>query len=418
MKNLIVLFTFFYCSVGFTQDLALASETDINENFIYYRPHNVFENPNLLVSDFSSRDIPIEYYSEKEIELQKELNTKEEGIITFSKGDDKIFTRRIDQEAITPYSWKWVYLQVNEDDGSYTNIHLRRPNWWFVENNATDVGDNVHINIPQIGLNKTVSIVKIYPNQLDTRFWNLNKKEYLVTRPITGKVEHYVNNVVNLHFKENNKPLTVTTNHLLWSYDKDDWVKVENLKIGERLTTKDGLVTVKDRIKKEGWYTVYDIEVYRDHNFLVGSLNILAHNGCEWNPSGKINGRKIRNSDKAGQVVKTKGGDVKFDSSGFPDFSPYSKFVVKIEDMKGNLGSDVTKALNRLGLKRADMQDVMKKYVWHHHQDGKTMMLVRKDVHNTIDGGVGHTGGSAVTKHNNTSSNKKLSYPSPKEKLN
>jgi len=273
--------------VGTSQELASLSEEMIlttskdKSGFIYYSPHNVFEQPSFLLSSYDSRSIPIDYYTLKEIELQKSLNAKEESIITFSGGNDRFFPRRIDREDITPYTWKWVHLQVQEEDGSYTNINLRRPNWWFTENEVTAVGEQVHISIPQIGLDKEVFVVKIYPNQLDTRLWEDEEVAGRVNRPITGKVEHYVNNVVDLYFEGSAKPLSVTINHLLWSYDRDDWVKVETLTEGEKITTKEGVVTVKEKIKKEGWYVVYDLEVYRDHNFLVGTQNVLAHNGCD-----------------------------------------------------------------------------------------------------------------------------------------
>ncbi|GGD08049.1 Hint domain-containing protein [Hyunsoonleella pacifica] len=285
MKKLILLlFGALYINNCFSQELALLSnakpELSSFNSFIYYRPQNVFENPYLFSSTFTSKPISADYYSKEDIELQKELNKKEEGIITFSDGEAEFYMREIDREDITPYTWKWVHLQVKEEDGSYTNVHLRRPNWWFLEHNATKIGDKVHINIPQIGLDKEVTILKIYPNQLDTRFWDLNQNGNTVVRPLIGKVEHYVNNVVNLHLEDGNKPISVTKNHLLWSQDRDDWVKVSDLKIGEKLTTKQETVTVKDIIAKEGWYVVYDIEVYRDHNFLVSTQNILAHNGC------------------------------------------------------------------------------------------------------------------------------------------
>ena len=43
-------------------------------------------------------------------------------------------------------------------------------------------------------------------------------------------------------------------------------------------------------------------------------------------------------------------------------------------------------------------------------------MLVPKSVHNTAKGGVAHTGGRAVKKHNDSNPNDQLNYESPKEK--
>jgi len=80
---------------------------------------------------------------------------------------------------------------------------------------------------------------------------------------------------------------------------------------------------------------------------------------------------------------------VKFDADGYPDFSPYAKEAVEI-DMEGNYTTDYDKAEEAAGLDRTT-----KGYTWHHHQDGKTMLLVPTDLHRNV----GHTGGVSVIKN-------------------
>ncbi|OEE51392.1 hypothetical protein A1OS_22750, partial [Enterovibrio norvegicus] len=129
------------------------------------------------------------------------------------------------------------------------------------------------------------------------------------------------------------------------------------------------------------------------------------------NPSKKIGGHKIINSDLAGTTVKTKGGDVRFDSDGFPDFTPYSQKTVRVEGLTGDMANDVPLAMERAGITTYDKT----KYVWHHHQDAKSMMLVPKNVHSVRNGGVAHTGGRAVINHNLANPNNILNYASPEE---
>lgn len=129
------------------------------------------------------------------------------------------------------------------------------------------------------------------------------------------------------------------------------------------------------------------------------------------NPDKVINGRKIINSDLAGTIVKTKGGDVAFDTDGFPDFTPYSQKTVSVEGLTGDMLNDVPLAMEKAGIEVYDKT----KYVWHHHQDAKTMMLIPKSVHSVRNGGVAHTGGRAVIKHNKDNPNNVLNYKSPKE---
>ncbi|MBK9257968.1 MAG: HNH endonuclease [Saprospiraceae bacterium] len=56
-------------------------------------------------------------------------------------------------------------------------------------------------------------------------------------------------------------------------------------------------------------------------------------------------------------------------------------------------------------------------YIWHHHEDGKTLMLVPKNLNNPGLGGLSHTGGKAVIEHNldavKNDIKKMILFPSP-----
>lgn len=80
---------------------------------------------------------------------------------------------------------------------------------------------------------------------------------------------------------------------------------------------------------------------------------------------------------------------VRFDADGYPDFSPYAIEEVEI-DMKGNYTTDYDDANKAAGLAQKP-----EGYTWHHHQDGKTMLLVPTDLHSAVK----HTGGVSVIKH-------------------
>ena len=78
---------------------------------------------------------------------------------------------------------------------------------------------------------------------------------------------------------------------------------------------------------------------------------------------------------------------VKFKENGFPDFTPYSKAEVKLGRLTGNYFKDAATANKAVGFKSTP-----EGYVWHHVEDGKTMQLVPRDIHNATR----HTGGSAT----------------------
>ncbi len=88
-------------------------------------------------------------------------------------------------------------------------------------------------------------------------------------------------------------------------------------------------------------------------------------------------------------VAKKYPDSVKFTERGYPDFSPYSIKTVKLEGLTGKSG-DFTMANKAAGFK-----ETPKGYTWHHNQDGKTMELIPRDLHETVR----HTGGASELKN-------------------
>ena len=100
---------------------------------------------------------------------------------------------------------------------------------------------------------------------------------------------------------------------------------------------------------------------------------------------------------------------VPFDKEGYPEFSKCKvyngrslescvKAQVKFKSykMKGDYRLDFKEA-NKLAGFPAISRSPLKGYVWHHHQDGQTMLLIPKDLH----GAVKHRGGVAEIQSKN-----------------
>ena len=122
-------------------------------------------------------------------------------------------------------------------------------------------------------------------------------------------------------------------------------------------------------------------------------------------------GGKPRNSKYAGQrfpleerypeVAARYPNSVEFDEKGFPDFSPYAVETVELARLPGEVREtsnggftwhrdpDFAEADAKTGW--TDKRREEAGLLWHHHQDGKTMLLVPKDLHEKV----GHTGGAA-----------------------
>jgi hypothetical protein len=134
----------------------------------------------------------------------------------------------------------------------------------------------------------------------------------------------------------------------------------------------------------------------------------------------RINGRYPINANDAGKTITTKSGyNVTINKYGFPDFSPYSKKTVKVEGLTGNNYTDFSKANEAAGFGSGQSAHEIfdggkyKDYTWHHHEDGKTLQLVPKQLNNPAQQGLNHTGGAAIIRHNNTPGNAILTFPSP-----
>lgn len=98
--------------------------------------------------------------------------------------------------------------------------------------------------------------------------------------------------------------LQVTSTHPIWSADRNDWVHAGELRVGERVQTRTGITTLTAHSAKDTLVTVYNLEVFREHNFFVGHQQMLAHNGgiCDW---GKVKDKLMSHSFSADHL---KGG--------------------------------------------------------------------------------------------------------------
>ncbi|TKD12428.1 PAAR-like domain-containing protein [Polyangium fumosum] len=107
------------------------------------------------------------------------------------------------------------------------------------------------------------------------------------------------------------------------------------------------------------------------------------------------NGGSVRDDPDGTTTFRRKDGvEVTYDKDGFPDFSRYRHPEVKDVQIEftGSQRRD-----NRAADEAAGITEKMRKeeeYIWHHHQDGKTMQLIKKDVHQEFY----HTGGMSGTR--------------------
>ncbi|MEM1025990.1 MAG: Hint domain-containing protein [Myxococcota bacterium] len=99
-------------------------------------------------------------------------------------------------------------------------------------------------------------------------------------RRVVSTIRSLSNDVYEVLFVKGEEALRGTGAHPLYSLDRDDWVRIRDLLVGERLQTADGAVTVEALEKVRGVHRVYNLEVEGDHEYLVGEWGVRAHNNC------------------------------------------------------------------------------------------------------------------------------------------
>ena len=177
-----------------------------------------------------------------------------------------------------------------EDD---TRLRVLRPIDWFEERGLSRPGDRVFLELPELGVSGWASL---------ERMWEHGPLEPGPGRLVLSTTETTSNDVYELSFIEDAEALRGTGSHPLYSLDRDDWVRVRDLQVGERLQTAEGAVTVEALEKVRGVHRVYNLEVDADHEYLVGEAGVRAHNMCadEVARSGRGKNKLLPDPDAAG----------------------------------------------------------------------------------------------------------------------
>ena len=97
-----------------------------------------------------------------------------------------------------------------------------------------------------------------------------------------------------------------------------------------------------------------------------------------------------KNSDGTATYTDVNGNTVKYSKNGHPDFSPFAKAEVEIDNLTGNSTKDAILSNKAIGLKSTPDG-----YTWHHAPDGKTMQLVPTEINKNFP----HTGGASIVRN-------------------
>ncbi|MEO6037831.1 MAG: HNH endonuclease [Saprospiraceae bacterium] len=330
-----------------------------------------------------------------------------------------------DLEEITPESWVVAHLNVQKTDGTLCYISMLRSYSWLEELGLCLVGDSAWLDLSDMRVSGMAQVISFEGNTLDTRSATSRALLERGYYPVLTTFQHKADEVLYVRFTNGDR-LNVTAPHPFWSIDRDGWVPAQKLHVGERLKTISGETTVDSLAINFDSIDVYNLEIWKAHNFCVGENREIVHNGCnfvgEFDALIKKYGvRLVRVADKfydnlpegfafyGKKIISGAETKVFYTKYGFPDFKqwcPGQSFCFHVNDLAGS-SQDFTRAtnylINKFGSSKVKKipgstkfqifeNGVWKDYTWHHHEDCETLMPVLSEIHNNF----AHTGGSSM----------------------
>ena len=211
----------------------------------------------------------------------------EQSYYATADNNDKVYVpgwQDYDYLNITPETWQIGTFEIIEANGDKVEVEANRPKTWFAENKVNNINDRTWFYMPEIGINGEANLLSIRPTVINTTNFALNESG-MVDRPVITTFKRNAPIVYDYYFSDG-AVIGATPEHPFFSVDRNNYIAVGELQLGEQVMTAGEKVVKflagKQRDKGE---PVYNFEVWREHNYYVGSKEsgefLLVHNSCE-----------------------------------------------------------------------------------------------------------------------------------------
>ena len=167
-----------------------------------------------------------------------------------------------------------------------------------MENSGVELlGLTVEMDLPEMGAVGTAVVSDIQPCPIA-----VNGAGQVVTatfsHPPTSKV-------LDVLLEKESKPIGVTENHPFWSVDRNQFVPIGQMSIGEQVLSYHGLPRrIESMLARPGPQIVYNIEVYGEHVYYVGDQGVLVHNAYLTKAIKHSKGHFGTHLDRTGKLVR------------------------------------------------------------------------------------------------------------------
>ncbi|MFV0442129.1 MAG: Hint domain-containing protein [Planctomycetaceae bacterium] len=210
------------------------------------------------------------------------------------------------------------------------------------------IGSTIYLSIPELDVEGDVHVLSIGEcPQISPR----PGPEFQV---VTAVFHHPSPRVLDIQIAGNPGPLGTTPTHLFWSADRRDFVRADDLRIGERLQQADGRVTTVTSVdERPGVHEVYNLEVQAEHVYHVTHNGLLVHNSCGVDVAFGIRSRISDLSIKLGGHVDSVSNGFKRIGGVGDDWDKITNSMRQADNIHFDLG----------GMSKTHFQDYLKKGV-------------------------------------------------------
>ena len=165
-------------------------------------------------------------------------------------------------------TWMLAKFSLQKEAGNWVDVEMIRPAHYWESQQATP-GSLIFMEFPELEASGMAQVRSIEPCPAIAEGSGNVVTARIVTRQVSELVE------IGLGVGE---LLTGTPQHPIWSIERQDWVELGDLEVGEHLLTEDGPVEVQSKRLLSTAEAVYNFEVHGHHIYQVGELGVLVHN--------------------------------------------------------------------------------------------------------------------------------------------
>ncbi len=222
--------------------------------------------------------------------------------------------------------WRHLSLRMAKENGDELAIELLRPLEW-IEFYGASPGQTIDLDLAEMGAEGPAEVLALSPcPPIQPGDGNV----------VTGTFAHRSSgDLINLHIAGEPEPIGVTRNHRFWSEDRQEFVEAGELEPDESLLTPSGATAkVASLERRPVDQAVFNLEIHREHVYLVAELGVLVHNRYTGDAESLGKGLELRTYE----ITSSRTGNKYFRKLIFntaTDEADFSRFFLRDKAARG-----------------------------------------------------------------------------------